>query len=155
MLEQLSRHSGLSLRLHVQGDTHVDFHHTVEDTGIVLGEVLSQVIGTGSGIQRYGSACVPMEEALVECSLDLCGRGQLVYNVPLMQSKVGEFDAELGREFFLAISRSGRFTLHLNLRYGSNQHHILEACFKAFARALGQALSLTGNNEILSTKGSL
>lgn len=155
MLDHLSRHSGMSLNLVAKGDLQVDYHHTVEDSGIVLGELLAQALGDGAGITRYGSATVPMEEALVEASLDLCGRGYLVYNVPTTQPKVGEFDSELAREFFLAFSRSGKFTLHINLRYGINQHHILEGAFKAVAQALRQAVALTGSNEIPSTKGVL
>jgi len=155
MLDHLSKHSGISLTLKAKGDLQVDFHHTVEDTGIVLGELLSQALGDGAGITRYGSASVPMEEALAEASLDLCGRGYLVYNVPTTQPKVGEFDSELAREFFLAFSRSGKFTLHINARYGVNQHHILEGAFKAVAQALRQAVALTGSKEIPSTKGVL
>lgn len=155
MLDHLSKHSGISLNLEAKGDLQVDFHHTVEDTGIVLGELLSQALGNGAGITRYGSATVPMEEALVEAALDLCGRGYLVYNVPTTQPKVGEFDSELAREFFLAFSRSGRFTLHINSRYGINQHHILEGTFKAVAQALRQAAGLTGSSEVPSTKGIL
>ncbi len=155
MLDHLSKHSGISLTLEAQGDLQVDFHHTVEDTGIVLGELLLQAIGDGAGITRYGSASIPMEEALVEASLDLCGRGYLVYNVPVTQPKVGEFDSELAREFFLAFSRSGKLTLHINSRYGVNQHHILEGAFKAVAQALRQAVALTGSKDIPSTKGVL
>lgn len=153
MLDHLSKHSGISLNLEAKGDLQVDFHHTVEDTGIVLGELLHQALGDGAGITRYGSASVPMEEALVEAALDLCGRGYLVYNVPATQPKVGEFDSELAREFFLAFSRSGRFTLHVSLRYGINQHHILEGAFKAVAQSLRQAVTLTGSSEVPSTKG--
>jgi imidazoleglycerol-phosphate dehydratase len=155
MLDHLSKHSGISLTVEAKGDLQVDFHHTVEDTGIVLGELLHTALGEGAGITRYGSASVPMEEALVEASLDLCGRGYLVYNVPATQPKVGEFDSELAREFFLAFSRSGKFTLHINLRYGTNQHHILEGAFKAVAQALRRAVALTGSEEIPSTKGIL
>jgi imidazoleglycerol-phosphate dehydratase len=155
MLDHLSKHSGISMKLEAKGDLEVDFHHTVEDAGIVLGELLAKAIGDGAGIARYGSVSVPMEEALVDAAIDLCGRANLVYNVPAARPKVGEFDSELGREFFQAFSRSGRFTLHLNLRYGDNQHHILEAAFKACAQALKQAVALTGSSEIPSTKGIL
>lgn len=155
MLDHLTKHSGISLEMKVQGDLEVDYHHTVEDVGIVLGDLLLQAIGDGKGIARYGSVSVPMEEALVDAAIDLCGRGNLVYNVSNTQPKVGEFDAELGHDFFQAFSRSGKFTLHLNLRYGTNQHHILEALFKAFARALRKAVALTGSNEVPSTKGVL
>lgn len=155
MLDHLSKHSGISLTLKAKGDLEVDYHHTVEDVGIVLGQLLAEAIGDARGIARYGSVSVPMEEALVDAAIDLCGRGNLVYNVAATQPKVGDFDAELGREFFQAISRSGKFTLHLNLRYGDNQHHILEAAFKAFAQALRQAMALTGKDEIPSTKGVL
>lgn len=153
MLDHLSKHSGISLKVAAKGDLQVDFHHTVEDVGIVLGELLAQAIGDGRGTARYGSVSVPMEETLADCAIDLCGRGNLVYNVPVTQPKVGEFDSELGHDFFQAVSRSGRFTLHLNIRYGQNQHHILEALFKAFAQALRQAVALTGTDEIPSTKG--
>jgi len=155
MLDHLSKHSGISLSVEANGDLDVDYHHTVEDVGIVLGELLWQAIGDGAGIQRYGSAAVPMEEVLAEAAVDLCGRGNLVYNVEQTQPKVGEFDAELGHDFFQAMSRSGKFTLHLNLRYGANQHHILEALFKAFAQSLKQAVALTGTDEVPSTKGVL
>jgi imidazoleglycerol-phosphate dehydratase len=155
MLDHLTKHSGIGLTLKAKGDIEVDCHHTVEDVGIVLGELLLAAIGDGKGIARYGSVSVPMEEALVDAAIDLCGRGNLVYNVKVTKPKVGEFDAELGHDFFQAISRSGKFTLHLNLRYGKNQHHILEALFKAFAQALRQAIALTGSDEIPSTKGVL
>jgi imidazoleglycerol-phosphate dehydratase len=155
MLDHLSKHSGISLSLDAKGDLEVDCHHTVEDVGIVLGELLAKALGDGAGIARYGSVSVPMEETLVDAAIDLCGRANLVYNVPEVQSKVGEFDSELGREFFQAFTRSGRFTLHLNLRYGTNQHHILEAVFKACAQALRQAVALTGSKDIPSTKGVL
>lgn len=155
MLDHLSKHSGVSLRLEAQGDLEVDFHHTVEDCGIVLGELLLKAIGNGAGINRFGSASVPMEETLAEVSLDLCGRGYLVFNAPMLQPKVGEFDSELIREFFLAFTRSGKFTAHVRVSTGKNQHHIFEAIFKAFARALREAVMLTGSNEIPSTKGVL
>jgi len=155
MLDHVAKHSGISIDLEAKGDLEVDFHHTVEDVGIVLGEALLQAVGDGKGIARYGSVSVPMEETLVDAAIDLCGRGQLVYNVPVSQPKVGGFDSELGLDFFQALSRSGKFTLHLNLRYGANQHHILEAAFKAFAQALRQAIELTGSEEIPSTKGVL
>ncbi len=155
MLDHLSKHSGISLSVKAKGDLDVDYHHTVEDVGIVLGELLQQALGDNRGIARYGSVSVPMEETLADCAIDLCGRGNLVYNVPVTQPKVGEFDSELGHDFFQAISRSGKFCLHLNIRYGQNQHHILEALFKAFAQALKQAISLTGSDTIPSTKGIL
>ncbi|MCA9423936.1 MAG: imidazoleglycerol-phosphate dehydratase HisB [Candidatus Omnitrophica bacterium] len=155
MLDHLSKHSGISLRVEAKGDLDVDFHHTVEDVGIVLGELLLDALGESRGIARYGSVSVPMEETLADCAIDLCGRGALVYNVPVTQPKVGEFDSELGHDFFQAISRSGKFCLHLNIRYGKNQHHILEVLFKAFAQALKQAIALTGSDEIPSTKGVL
>jgi imidazoleglycerol-phosphate dehydratase len=155
MLTHLSKHSGISLRIEASGDLDVDYHHTVEDVGIVLGEMLWEALEGGVGIHRFGSVSVPMEETLVDASIDLCGRGHLIYNMLQTQPKVGEFDAELGRDFFLAFSRSGQFTLHLNLRYGTNQHHILEAAFKAVAQALHMALEPTGSNQIPSTKGVL
>jgi imidazoleglycerol-phosphate dehydratase len=155
MLDHLSKHSGISIDLEAKGDLDVDFHHTVEDVGIVLGEALLKALGDGKGIARYGSVSVPMEEVLVDAAVDLCGRGNLVYNVATTQPKVGEFDAELGLDFFQAMSRSGKFTLHLNLRYGTNQHHILEGAFKALAQALKQAIALTDSGEIPSTKGVL
>lgn len=155
MLDHLSKHSGISLDLSVEGDLQVDYHHAVEDTGIVLGQLLKEALGDMTGIIRYGSVSVPMEETLVDAAIDLCGRGLLVYNIPVLQPKVGEFDSELGQEFFHAFSRSGAFTLHLNQRYGTNQHHILEAAFKAAAQALKRAVELSGSNEIPSTKGVL
>lgn len=155
MLAQIARHAGVCLEIETQGDIEVDAHHTVEDTGIVLGMALKELVGDARGINRYGFFSLPMEESLADVSLDICGRGYLVYNVPEHSGMCGEFPFELGREFFLAVTRSAGITAHFNLRYGCNQHHILEALFKGFGKALGVALASSGSDQILSTKGTL
>jgi len=156
MLDLFSRHSGIDLQLIARGDIEVDFHHTVEDVGICLGKALDEAIGDAGGIRRYGQSLLPMQEALCSTALDVCGRGYLVYNVSGLQSKVGEFDVELGKDFFLALALNAKITLHINLLYGENQHHILEAVFKSVARALREALEVVGDpKDIPSTKGIL
>ncbi len=139
MLHQIARHGLFDLRVRATGDTEIDAHHTVEDTGIVLGQAFDQALGDRQGLHRYGQASIPLDEALVHCVVDLSGRGGLFWNVPLPKAKIGEFDVELAKEFFGAFAREARCTLHLNLAYGDNLHHIVEACFKAFARALDAA----------------
>jgi imidazoleglycerol-phosphate dehydratase len=126
MMDLFARHGRIDLVLKAKGDIEVDAHHTVEDVGICLGKCFSECLGEGGGIARFGSAEVPMQESLAEVAVDLCGRSCLVYNVVNPVPKVGEFDTELGREFFHALTSNGKFTLHVNLRYGDNQHHILE-----------------------------
>lgn len=156
MLDLFARHGLFDLQVEAQGDIDIDFHHTVEDIGIVLGEAVKRALGGKEGICRYGQATVPMDETLASVALDLSGRPYLCFNVPLPKVKIGEFDVELVREFFQAFANTCGLNLHLNLKYGENVHHIVEACFKAFARALDAATRrdsrITG---VLSTKGQL
>ena len=157
MLCALSRHSLVDLDLRVEGDTWVDDHHTVEDTGIVLGQALREALGDKRGIRRFGLCMVPLDEALVMAAVDISGRGELFWDVPISAQKVGTFDTELGHEFFAGLARDAGITLHLRLVCGENAHHILEATFKAAARALREAVEpdprMAGS--IPSTKGSL
>lgn len=157
MLCALSRHSLVDLDLRVEGDTWVDDHHTVEDTGIVLGQALREALGDKRGIRRFGSCMVPLDEALVMAAVDISGRGELFWDVPISAQKVGTFDTELGHEFFAGLARDAGITLHLRLVCGENAHHILEATFKAFARALREAVEpdFRSAGAIPSTKGSL
>lgn len=156
MLELFARHGFFDLEIEAKGDIHVDFHHTVEDIGICLGKALSDAIGDKAGIRRFGSCTVPMYEALATVNLDLCGRPYLVYNSPLDSGKIGEFDAELVEEFLHGFVDNSRATLHVNVHYGTNRHHIAEAIFKAFAKALDQAITLDERiSGVLSTKGVL
>ncbi|MEI8356145.1 MAG: imidazoleglycerol-phosphate dehydratase HisB, partial [Deltaproteobacteria bacterium] len=136
MLNLFARHGLFDLQIEATGDIDIDFHHTVEDIGIVLGDAFRQALGEKRGISRYGHAVVPMDETLVSATVDLSGRSYLVYQVPLPKIKIGEFDLELVREFFSAFAANSAANLHLNLLYGDNTHHIVEACFKAFARAM-------------------
>lgn len=156
MLELFARHGLFDLQVEAQGDIDIDFHHTVEDIGIVLGEAVKRALGAKEGISRYGQATVPMDETLASTTIDLSGRPYLCFNVPLPKVKIGEFDVELVREFFQAFANTGGLNLHVNLKYGENVHHIVEACFKSFARALDAATRpdsrITG---VLSTKGQL
>jgi imidazoleglycerol-phosphate dehydratase len=156
MLDLFARHGLFDLQVEAQGDIDIDFHHTVEDVGIVLGEALKRALGGKEGIRRYGHATVPMDETLASAAVDLSGRPYLCYNVPLPKVKIGDFDVELVREFFQAFANTGALNLHLNLLYGENVHHMVEGCFKAFARALDEATRsderITG---VLSTKGKL
>jgi imidazoleglycerol-phosphate dehydratase len=154
MMDLFAKHGGFDLNLSAKGDVEVDFHHTVEDAGICLGQAFKEAIGDGGGITRYGQTCLPMQEALCLAALDICGRGYLVYRVEGLAHKVGQFDVELAKDFFQAFSSEARITLHINLLYGENQHHIIEAMFKAVARALRQAVAVSGDPEdIPSTKG--
>lgn len=156
MLNSFARHGFFDLSVRVEGDLEVDTHHTIEDTGIVLGQAIRMAVGDKKGIVRYGSQILPMDEALVLCALDLCGRPYLVYDLTLDREKVGDLETEMIREFFYAVSYGGEMNLHLKQFSGVNNHHIIEGAFKAFARALDQATGhdsrLTG---VLSTKGSL
>ena len=156
MLTHVARHGLLNLALSATGDLHIDDHHTVEDIGIVLGQALQQAAGSKQGITRYGSALVPLDEALVGVALDWSGRGVLVSDLSFNSPKIGTFDTELVNEFFRAVAANGGFTLHIEQRRGSNAHHIAEATFKAFGRALDAAKKfderVTG---IPSTKGVL
>ncbi len=154
MLEAFSKHSSIDLNLTCKGDTHIDFHHSVEDVGIVLGQALKEAIYPIQNVERYANAVVVMDEAAVECSLDLSNRAFLVYDVCL-DGKVGEFDAELAEEFFRAVVVNAGLTVHLIPQRGKNRHHILEATFKSFAVALRRALVKNDSLGIPSTKGVL
>lgn len=156
MLEGFSRHGFFDLKLKVKGDLHVDGHHTVEDTGIVLGQAIRDALGDKAGICRYGSFILPMDDALMLCAVDLSGRPYLNFDVSFPESRVGEMDCELAREFFYAVSYSAGMNLHLKILDGMNTHHIMEAAFKAFAKALDQAVKLDDRiTDVLSTKGVL
>lgn len=155
MLTALSVHSGISMSIHTKGDLHVDGHHTVEDTGIVLGQALSQALGNKSGIARYGSAYIPMDEALGFCSLDISNRPYLVFLGEFTNQMIGEFDACLTEEFFRAFAFNCEITLHLNMVYGKNDHHKCEALFKAVAHSLKIAITENKDGSTLSTKGVL
>lgn len=155
MLTALSVHSGISMSIKCKGDLYVDGHHTVEDTGIVLGQALSQALGDKSGIVRYGSAYIPMDEALGFCSLDISNRPFLVFNGEFTNQMIGEYDTCLTEEFFRAFAVNAGITLHVNMVYGKNDHHKCESVFKAVAHALKMAVKETGSGETLSTKGGL
>lgn len=156
MLEGFSRHGFFDLICKVRGDLEVDGHHTVEDTGIVLGQAIAKALGDKKGICRYGSFTLPMDDALVLCAVDLCGRPYLNFDCAFSVDRVGSFDTELVREFFYAVSYSAGMNLHLKILDGSNTHHIIEAMFKAFAKALDQAVGFDPRvTDVLSTKGSL
>lgn len=157
MLELFARHGGFNLELSCRGDVEVDDHHTVEDVGIALGQAFAKALGDKRGITRYGSILLPMDEALVLCALDISGRAFLNYQVSLPTEKIGTFDTQLVEEFFAAFSRSLGLTLHLNQMAGTNSHHIAEACFKGFGRALAQACAIDEKRkfDIPSTKGVL
>ena len=156
MLNSFARHGFFDLDLKVRGDLQVDTHHTVEDVGIVLGQAIQQAVGDKAGIRRFGSQILPMDESLVLCSLDLCGRPYLGYDLSLDRERVGDFETEMAREFFYAISYGAMMNLHLRQMAGENCHHILEAAFKAFGRALDEACSFDSRIQgVLSTKGAL
>lgn len=156
MLEQLSKHGGMELRVEAKGDLQVDAHHTVEDVGIALGEALRQALADKAGLARYGLAVVPLDEALVEAVVDLSGRPHLTWNAKLPSGKrfIGAFDVDLAQDFFQALVNHARLTLHVNVRYGRNLHHVVEATFKACARALRAATAVEGT-ALPSTKGLL
>jgi imidazoleglycerol-phosphate dehydratase len=156
MLDLFARHGLFDLKVEAHGDIDIDFHHTVEDIGIVLGSAFKEALGDKCGIRRYGQTTVPMDETLASVATDLSGRPYLVYNVDLPKVKIGEFDVELVREFFQGFVNHCGANLHINLMYGDNVHHIVEACFKAAARALDQATQLDPRIEgVMSTKGKL
>ena len=155
MLTLFSRHGGFNLAVKCSGDTHVDNHHTVEDVGICLGQALAEALGDGRGITRYADVTLPMDESLVLCAVDISGRGYLGFDVPFPSHAVGSFEAELLEEFMTAFTRKSGVTVHMRLICGKNTHHIIEACFKALARALRAAVRIDGGNEIPSTKGML
>ncbi|MEM6595528.1 MAG: imidazoleglycerol-phosphate dehydratase HisB [Pseudomonadota bacterium] len=157
MLDQLARHALIDMTVRASGDLHIDDHHTVEDTGIALGQAISQALGDKRGIRRYGECHLPMDDAQVRCALDLSGRPFLICNLDLPTQKIGTFDTELVREFFQALSTHGGITLHIDQMHGFNSHHIVEAAFKAVARALRSAVETDPrkSDAIPSTKGAL
>lgn len=156
MLESFVRHGSFEMTLQATGDTWVDDHHLVEDTGIVLGAVTREALGEKVGISRFGSAIIPMDEALVLCAIDISGRGSAHIEVPFPCERIGQFDTQLIKEFFDAFAREAGITVHLRLLAGENAHHIAEACFKAFGRALRDAVMLDARSvDVPSTKGVL
>jgi imidazoleglycerol-phosphate dehydratase len=157
MIEQLARHSLIDISLKAEGDLHIDQHHTTEDSGIVLGQAVAKALGDKTGIARYGSAYLPMDETLTRVALDVSGRPYLVWDVAFTRSKVGEMDTELFREWFQAFVQHAGLTLHVETLYGENSHHIAETCYKALARALRQAIALDQRQggRVPSTKGQL
>lgn len=157
MMEQLSRHSLIDLELAAQGDLHIDFHHTTEDCGYVVGEAVAQALGDRTGITRYGHALIPMDETLTRVALDLSNRPYVVWKVDFSRPKLGDFDTELFREWFHAFAQAAGATLHVETLYGENNHHIAESCFKALARALRQAVEIDPRkaDAVPSTKGTL
>ena len=157
MLEQLSKHSLIDLKVSAKGDTHIDLHHTTEDTGIAIGECLKKSLGSSRGIKRYGHALIPMDETLTRVTLDISNRPYLIWKVKLKVEKLGEMDTELFKEWFQAFSQSAGITLHVENIYGDNSHHIIESCYKGLARSLRKALEVDKKikNKIPSTKGKL
>ena len=154
MLTAFAVHGGFGLEIHAVGDLEVDCHHTVEDVGIVLGQAFAKALGDKVGIERFGSACVPMDEALVDVTLDISARPFLVYHAAMPQERIGNYDSCMTVEFMRALAWNAGITLHINAMYGENAHHITEAIFKACARALKTAVAITGKN-LPSTKGVL
>ncbi len=156
MLSQLSRHGYFDLTVKAQGDTHIDFHHTVEDVGIAVGQAFKEALGDKKGIRRFAEASILLNEALAQCVIDISGRAFFVFNLELPKAKLGEFDVELVPEFFQAFAANSGLTLHFNSPYWSNLHHITEALFKSFARALDSACTLDSRSAAIpSTKGNL
>jgi len=157
MLDQLARHSLIDISLEAKGDLHIDFHHTTEDTGYVIGEAVAKALGDRAGIQRYGSTMIPMDETLTRVSLDCSNRPYLIWKVAFSRPKLGEMDTELFKEWFQAFAQSAGVTLHVENIYGENNHHIVESCFKGLARALRQAVEIDPRRAgvVPSTKGTL
>jgi imidazoleglycerol-phosphate dehydratase len=156
MLDLLARHGRLDLDAHASGDLETGAHHTVEDVAICIGQALDRALGERSGIARYGEATVPMDEALASCAIDISGRGLCAFDAPLPPGAIGNFDHELTEEFFRAVATNGKLTLHLTVQRGTNAHHVIEAAFKAFARALRFAVQLDPTETgVPSTKGTL
>ena len=156
MLEGFARHGFFDLDVKVTGDLEVDCHHTIEDAGIVLGTVIKKALGDKKGIRRFGSCILPMDETLVLCAIDLSGRPYLVFDADFTSERVGDMDTEMVKEFFYAVSYTAGMNLHIKVLEGGNQHHMIEAMFKAFARALDEAVSFDPRiKDVLSTKGSL
>jgi imidazoleglycerol-phosphate dehydratase len=157
MLEQLSRHSLIDITVKAKGDLHIDYHHTTEDTGIVLGQAVAQALGDRVGITRYGEASIPMDETLTRVTLDASNRPYLIWKVEFSRDKLGTMDTELFKEWFQAFAQNAGLTLHVETLYGTNNHHIVESCYKALARALRAAIEIDPRkaNQIPSTKGKL
>lgn len=155
MLTAFATHGGFGLSLKAKGDLHVDCHHTIEDTGIVLGKAFAQALGDKAGIQRFGSFFVPMDEALAFCSVDISGRPFLVFQAEFMEERIGEYDTCMTEEFFRAFATHAGVTLHIRLEYGKNSHHCVEAIYKAVAHAMRLAVSRSQSGAVLSTKGVL
>ena len=157
MLEQLSRHSLIDLRVGAEGDLHIDFHHTTEDTGIVIGEAVREALGDFKGLTRYGSATIPMDETCTRVSLDVSQRPYLIWKVAFTKPKLGDMDTELFKEWFQAFAQAAGITLHIENLYGENNHHIVESCFKGLARALRAAIEIDPrkSDAVPSTKGVL
>ncbi len=156
MLELLGRHGRLALSVKAEGDLQTGAHHTVEDVGIALGQALDQALGDRAGIRRYGYTAVPMDESLAMCAIDISGRPFCLFEADLPQASIAGFDSELTEEFFRAVASNAKITLHLGTRYGTNLHHLIEACFKAFARALREAVAIDPDEDgVPSTKGTL
>jgi len=153
MFELFAFHGGFDIKIEAKGDIHVDFHHLIEDLGIVLGKCIDKALGERKGVKRYGFASIPMDEALAQVSLDLVGRAFLVYNVPF-KGYIKDVDINLFEEFFRAVVNNAKITLHVNIPYGKDLHHVVEAIFKAFAKALNDASKIIGEN-LPSTKGLL
>ena len=157
MLEQLSRHSLIDLTVKAEGDLHIDFHHTTEDTGIAIGEAFAEALGDRKGITRYGSAYIPMDETLSRVALDISNRPYLIWRVEFSKPKLGDMDTELFKEWFQAFAQAAGITLHVENLYGENNHHIVESCYKGIARALRQAIEIDPRkaDDVPSTKGVL
>jgi len=157
MLEQLSKHSLIDLKIAAKGDTHIDLHHTTEDTGIAIGECIKKALGSSKGIKRYAHTLIPMDETLTRVTMDVSNRPYLIWKVKLKVEKLGEMDTELFKEWFQAFSQAAGITLHVENIYGDNSHHIIESCFKGLARSLREALEIDKRikNKIPSTKGVL
>ena len=157
MLEQLSRHSLIDLDVSAKGDLHTDAHHTTEDTGIAIGEAVAEALGDRRGIRRYGSATIPMDETCTRVALDISNRPYLIWRVEFTQDRLGEMDTELFKEWFQAFAQAAGITLHVENFYGINNHHIVETCYKALARALREAIEIDPRkaDEVPSTKGTL
>jgi imidazoleglycerol-phosphate dehydratase len=157
MLEQLARHSLIDIDLEAEGDLHIDFHHTTEDSAITLGQAVARALGDRRGIRRYGSALIPMDETLARVAIDLSNRPYLVWKVAFARDKIGEMDTELFKEWFQAFAQAAGATLHVEILYGENNHHMIESCFKALARALREAAEIDPRkaDAVPSTKGTL
>ncbi|MSP68520.1 MAG: imidazoleglycerol-phosphate dehydratase HisB [Alphaproteobacteria bacterium] len=157
MLEQLARHSLIDLELKAEGDLHIDFHHTTEDTGITIGQAVAKALGDRAGIARYGTATIPMDETCTRVALDASNRPYLIWRVEVPKPKLGQFDTELVKEWFQAFAQAAGLTLHVETLYGTNSHHIVESCFKGLARSLRQAIELDPRSPgaVPSTKGTL